>query len=326
MQKLFTLVFALSISCGIHCQNLVPNPSFESFDECPIEFGSFNGFLQDWVTTSVSGQAGTPDFYSACNTDECSVDVPSNRSADFAPAHSGQGYAGLFTYYTGSANLEAREYMTVQLDQPLLPQVEYEVSLFAQRIEGSFYATPIGINLSQGFLEQNNDELIDIEPNVIESEVIIDTTWQQITATYVAEGGELYLTIGNFRSNFETALQSPGSFPTECNSLFTTSAAYYFIDDVSVSATLNTDFPVDRHEELSAYPNPCRDAFNIDLRAEQLPARLEVTDTSGRLLRSMYLIAEKSVISTAGLPQGTVILRLTDAQEASRNLRLAITR
>lgn len=227
---LFLLAFILSF--GVNGQNLVPNPSFENYEICPLDFSDLEGFVEDWVSTDVLGWQATPDYYNACNDDNCDVSVPYNRSSDYAPAHSGVAYAGLFTLYSPGKN--RREYITVELTEPLVSGFVYNVSAYVQRIEGAAYDTPVSLHLSEDFLEQISGNNIEIEPNVLESEIISDTTWQEISANYEAQGGERYLTIGNFRDDLDTPTEQPGAFPVECGSLFKVAAAYYFIDDISV--------------------------------------------------------------------------------------------
>jgi hypothetical protein len=113
MKLLTTIASIILLFASAKAQNLLPNPSFEEYDQCPTGFGDFNGFVSAWINTSISGAAGTPDYFNACNTDECSVGVPFNRQADYAPALTGEAYSGFFTYYTESPNPEAREYITV---------------------------------------------------------------------------------------------------------------------------------------------------------------------------------------------------------------------
>jgi hypothetical protein len=325
--KTFLISFLLLCSCvQLSAQNLIPNPSFEEYDLCPMEFGDFNGFVRDWTNTSISGLAGTPDYFNACNVMDCSVGVPFNRQADFAPALDGEAYAGFFTYYTGSPNPEAREYITVQLEEPLLEGFVYQISLFVQRAEGSFYATPFGIHLSNDFLEQEEDLLIDVDPNVAESPLVSDTTWQEITNFYTASGGEQYLTIGNFRSNIEMNLQDPGNFPTECSSLFTTGAAYYFIDGMYIGEPLSTGFIESKTPRITVFPNPCIRNFTVELEEDMLPATLHITDKSGRLLYHVKLNRKRTAIQTDQRDGDVVLLQLEDANGNRTTERLIIAK
>jgi hypothetical protein len=211
------------------------------------------------------------------------------------------------------------------LNEPLVAGNEYQISLFVQRAEGSFYATPFGIHLSNSFLEQEGDALLDVDPNVAESPLVTDTTWQEISNFYTASGGEQHLTIGNFRSNAEMELQQPGNFPTICNSLFTTDAAYYFIDAMYIGEPLNTDGEVPVRE-FSVFPNPCIDSFTIEMSNDRYPAKLEILDPTGRLIRSDLLDRKRNAIKTSGLPNGTLILRVTDRQGVISHQRLVIAR
>lgn len=322
MKSIILLLLAIFLSYGVKGQNLVPNPSFENYEVCPWGFSDLEGFVEDWMSTDVLGWQGTPDYYNACDDDNCNVSVPYNRSSDYAPAHSGVAYAGLLTLYNPGDT--RREYIAVELTEPLVSGVAYNVSAFVQRIEGAAYNTPVSLHLSEDFLEQTSGNNIDIEPNVLESEIIADTTWQEISANYEAQGGERYLTIGNFRDDLETPIEQPGAFPVECSSLFKVGAAYYFIDDVSVSTSLNTNFPLGSNGGFTAYPNPCKDNFTIELKSEDLPAELEILDSMGQLIQKMRLTNKKTNISVHSFPSSSLLLRLKVGSGNSLNQRLMI--
>lgn len=91
-KAIFTVLVTVWIgfAFSIHAQNLVPNPDFESYDNCPSNIGG--GFLHciPWE----NGNNGTSDYFNACDVTGF-VDVPSNVFGDQL-AHSGDGYAGFF--------------------------------------------------------------------------------------------------------------------------------------------------------------------------------------------------------------------------------------
>jgi OOP family OmpA-OmpF porin len=66
---------------------------------------------------------------------------------------------------------------------------------------------------------------------MIAPEIIISNDWQTYSGTFVAEGGEKYLTLGCFHAYMDTMKIVP---PNKNNSR----KAYYFIDDVSLAPVL----------------------------------------------------------------------------------------
>ncbi|MBL0006215.1 MAG: hypothetical protein IPP25_03240 [Saprospiraceae bacterium] len=59
-------------------------------------------------------------------------------------------------------------------------------------------------------------------------------TWLDVDfRLYLAQGGELYLTLGNFRSDPNTTLAP------DCGGTF----SYYYVEDVSVIAISNDEIP-----------------------------------------------------------------------------------
>ncbi len=72
-------------------QNLVKNPSFENYVQCPVGAGVFNGYIQNWYGFNPS----SPSFFHSCAPLPNSV--PQN-SYGFQNANSGNGYATILVY------------------------------------------------------------------------------------------------------------------------------------------------------------------------------------------------------------------------------------
>src|SRR6516162_361034 len=93
-------------------QNLVPNPSFEQYYECPGSYnpqGSTRNFAPGWVSPT----QGTPDLFNRCSFGNAGV--PHNW-AGMAHAHKGYGYSGIYAYIS---NNNYREYLQAKLTNPL---------------------------------------------------------------------------------------------------------------------------------------------------------------------------------------------------------------
>ena len=214
---MFLAVFGLDANA----QNLVPNPSFEDYSECPYSDGQIH-FAEPWRSVGAS-----PDFFHKCSNDFSStiVGVPENFPGNQYP-FSGLGYAGLSTYN----NFENREYiqsdLSVTLDSGSLYMIKFYVSL----ADGSWNAiNSIGLFLSKDSIYSTNGQALDqYVPQILSDEFITEKSdWVEISGCYLAKGNEQYITIGNFNNNDNTeTLYDPSTSGSNL--------AYYYIDDVSV--------------------------------------------------------------------------------------------
>ena len=105
-------------------QNLLPNPSFEIFTTCPVQYNT-GGPLQ--CTPWVPATGGTSDYFNACanpNPPNLSVNVPSNFAGNQL-AHTGDAYCGFYAKYT----FPYREYVMAPLPAPLTAGQFYYFSM-----------------------------------------------------------------------------------------------------------------------------------------------------------------------------------------------------
>jgi len=210
-------------------QNLVPNPSFETYSACPTYFGGAGPTLAPpWIAPTF----GSPDLYNACSFGV--VGVPFNWAGS-QYSNSGQGHAGVYVQHVN----EYREYIQAPLLAPLQANTLYSVSFFVNMADIACAAEWIGAYISvDAPLALSSSAYLDLEPQV-ESNIgyITETNaWVLISDCFTANGGERFITIGNFRSNAETPILPPCATPF----------AYYFIDDVIVEeTTLQENIPLE---------------------------------------------------------------------------------
>jgi hypothetical protein len=110
----------------------------------------------------------------------------------------------------------------------------------------------------------------------------------------VAQGGERFLSIGNFDKYEDTeTLFVPGGGVNPSHSDVYWSCSSYFIDDVSVVPDSVTSLPEEQIVEersYSLYPNPNTGAFTVDLGLqENLIAELLVWNVAGQQIHSQVL-------------------------------------
>lgn len=250
LQSIFIYIICVFFLNFAEAQNLVPNPSFESFSSCPTGNSQIQ-LAVPWQRPS--GSITSPDYCNSCYTQvgtACSnVGVPSNFGGSSNMAHTGEGYVGIFTHYTSCSN--CREYVQVQLTSPLVAGQTYSVGFWALRADFSRYASDhLDLNISMSPLSQSsNQPITGIFPHVMSNVVTDKNNWTLVSGTFTASGGESWITIGNFNNTAGTTIQDNGSQGGSC--ALVTAGAYYFIDDVFVEdiTFLDNDilmFEVDR--------------------------------------------------------------------------------
>lgn len=203
--------------------NLVPNPSFELYSNCPTNFGQIY-YAIDWKSPTV----GSPEYFNSCST---SFGVPDNYCGS-QNTNSGNAYVGGVIYGGGFT-----EYIQVRLTNPLQVGKTYCVAYFVS-LAGLSGFESIGPQayFSNDSIWNNTTTNFSYTPQIVVGNLINDTTnWVQISGEFTAVGGEKYLTIGNFfdstNTTYDTINFSPLALP----------GSYFYIDDVSVYEKANAD-------------------------------------------------------------------------------------
>jgi len=215
-------------------ENLVNNPSFEEFNICPkgIVGKPEKKLIPYWDVPS----KGTPDYFNSCCDGEAGV--PKNFAGKIN-ARTGNAYCGIilrqnFTRdnkITGEKPVIYREYIQAELKTELVQGKKYRIRFYICNSSNSRFAVDaIGACITTEKVRINNKEVLDLIPVVENSSghfLSNQHCWVVVEGIYQAQGGEKYLTIGNFYNNYSTNYIMQNG-----NSKF--NYAYYYIDDVSV--------------------------------------------------------------------------------------------
>lgn len=215
---------------SIASQNLIINPSFEQFINCPARLGNFDIDVEVWSTPT----EGSTDYFNACSTE---MGTPENFNGS-QPADFGKGYAGLYLY----APEDYREYLQAELIEPLKKGKAYRISFFVSLAERSDFAVKeFGVLFSNDKLEvaskkELSKKLLYQQKNKKYNYLEIGYTnfyadtqdWLLVNTRFIAKGTERFMIIGNFKNNARTRL-----FKTKRNAK---QGAYYYVDMVSVVA------------------------------------------------------------------------------------------
>ena len=260
MKKYIFIFFFFSFSIQTFSQqiNLVPNPSFEIYDSCP-ETGSTPGDPQIehckfWYLPT----EGTADYFNKCNNG--SVGIPVNF-AGFQYPSEGNAYCGFFLFYDdfSNPNSDYREYIQTKLITTLTQGQEYYFEFYVCRSDIYGIAIDnIGALFTSYPISRFDANPIIAQPQIENPRhhIIIDTIkWTKISGTFVAQGDEHYLTIGNFypADQIDTILFN-GNWPADY--------AYYYIDGITLK-------PVESWIKVPNVFTPNNDNFNDIFKLEQ---------------------------------------------------------
>ena len=241
-----TLTALLTLFQWCHAQtetpdNMVYNPSFEEHSECPQRIDALG--IMDGVDAWWQPTRGSSDYFHACGGRDCQT--PRNKMGNQTP-HSGEAYCGI---YCSKENY--REYLQTELKEPLKAGHRYRVSFWVSLADKSpnAIATLGALFTRQRIADSTwnilmNNEVTDLgngqtqviatyyKPQVVQPSryvLIYMDQWNEISGEFTADGGERYLTIGNFNS-----FNHSGVVGTHAENAVL-SGAYYYIDDVSVT-------------------------------------------------------------------------------------------
>ena len=93
-------ILVLSLFClsqKLYAQNLVLNPSFETFAPCPVGPGEFTN-AQNWDdANSGADSTSSPDLYAACSWQIGGVNSPA-ALLGYQPSRTGFAHAGIINY------------------------------------------------------------------------------------------------------------------------------------------------------------------------------------------------------------------------------------
>jgi len=268
-------------------QNLVPNSSFEDFTTCPTSFSQIN-YANSWYQAT---SGGTPDYYNSCQSLQNSFGVPQTIWG-FQSPRSGNAFAGLIVY--GATPAPLREYIQAEFIDSLEAGKEYCVKFYVNLANNTTGAiSQIGAYISNNPIYANNSLPLPVIPQIVSPPgfYLVDSIgWIEISANYMAWGGEKFITIGNFKDETDT-----DTIKFDISSLF----SYYYIDDVSVIDCNDTSTSVQENENdysFSLYPNPSTGSFSIkyDLKQNNDIAVFKLYNIRGKLLNEIVLKNENA--------------------------------
>ncbi len=268
--------------------NLVPNPSFEDTIHCPFMPG------QIYYASHWSGpNGGTTDLFNSCASISSGVSIPYNIVGNQNP-RTGNGYAGIYTWVNG---VNLRDYVQTKIDSILIPSHKYCVKFYVSLQDtGNIACNNIGIYFSDTAIHSTNQLIFYVNPqitnNIITNPLTNKGSWTEVSGSFIANGGEQYMTIGNFIDdlNSDTVMLNTGIWQ----------APYYYIDDISVIDCTDEGIHEEngRRTDFKLYPNPNNGNMTLEYHIEENQTGvLNIYDVTGKQIISHNFNSTNSCIT-----------------------------
>jgi hypothetical protein len=295
------IVIAFSICLfKANAQNLVPNPSFETYSICPDNYFQIDRAV-GWSTFAW----GTPDYFNACSIicNPGCFGVPNNSlGAQYAI---GNGYAGLV--FSAGYN----EVIGVKLIDSLVIATKYFVTAYVSRAMG--FSTGASNNIGFKFSTVQYDTINQMPKNnyaqVNEPNLILDTlNWVKIGGSFIADSSYNYIAIGNFFDFQNTTYYPPFVFD-----------AYYYIDYVCVSqdsmecAQNFVGVSAIKQERFSLYPNPVSDVLSVSNIRPGM--KIEIFNLLGETIIMKVAEGENEFINLQELTAGVYLISVNEVRK-----------
>jgi hypothetical protein len=316
--QVLSLCFALSAALAVG-QNLVPNPSFEEYTDCPqspLEWNILGAY--PWTTFRNS-----PDFFHECD-ETGMMSTPSSLAYGYQVPFHGVGQAG---FIAQAYNHPHREVLGIELTEPLTPGVSYYVTMQIVRGWGGSAHSNCNCGVNNNGVRFTTREYgpgdwipINNVVHIYQREVYMDTVnWMQVHGWFTADSAYTHLAIGNFfEPAFNTVINLNG---------YDFLNTYYFVDAVCVSSNLSDcEWAMGQSEHvsemptISVFPNPFND--HLTVKADRVVTDIELFDASGRTVLNERPMLRNVELTTELLSQGLYMatLRFENGQIISQKL------
>lgn len=295
------LIYAQNDSPSEHPDwNLIPNWSFEVLDTnylgqtvCP---GGGGQIYAAWKWNSAYGSV---DYFNSCsNQDSPLYGTPSNLIGNQEPFE-GDAYAAIASYTPFSQN--AREFLVIELPKALVADKLYSASFRVSVADSMNFAVS-----NFGMLCGNEDtrtwslsDFFAIKPQVESPDNVVISDkigWTPVSGTFVAHGGERYVTIGIFHPDEDITYEQVSNYP---EATFNWDVNSNYIDGVELYDMGYVGIKSITHLNTNIYPNPSQDGTVILSYSAEDGSRFiwEICDLSGHIVHSQQLSGGQGNVS-----------------------------
>lgn len=302
MKKTFYIFILISFSRQLLGQtNLVPNPSFEQYSQCPTNQGQVS-FANGW------GEYASADYFNSCSSVP-NFSVPINWSGNH-PAASGNAYCALATF--GRYWPNGREFIFTSLTTTLNIGTKYYLSFktcagISSQLWTYMTSNKIGALLTVG---NHTAPVVVNRAHVYAPNIINDTiNWTKVFGSFKADSTYKFITLGNFFDDVNTSTMTI----VPCF----TCGAYYLIDDVCLSTDSLFAFNYNSvglqenrtENNISIHPNPANSLLNIDNNSTSI-ILFSLFNNLGSKLTEIQ-VKDKATINLIDYPAGIYFIKLT---------------
>ena len=261
----------------------------------------------------------TPDYYvAACPHNYASVPV---NHVGFNYSKEGNAYVGLGPYQRDS---EVKEYIYQHLNQPLQAGKVYCLSFYVNRSERTEYAVKhIGAYFSSSLPSTVGNMYINANPQVVSNVFVVDTIqWIEIQGCFTANGGEQYITIGNFNSNSNTDTLNIGTNNPVAG---WSPSSYYYIDDITLIDQSTVGFnQLSNGASLNVFPNPANNIVNFQFSDANTKRKIELYNTIGELVLIEDASTQNSSLKTHHLQSGVYSYNILVGEKTIKTDKIVI--
>jgi OmpA-OmpF porin, OOP family len=227
--RILLIIFISGIAnLNIYCQkqvNLISNSGFEllnnkNYATWFFKGSDFNRMMKFWFSpTGASPDVYTPKTRAPANWD---------KSFGMQKPHTGNNYVGITTYGCVRGKPHCREYISIELNEPLIIGQEYDISFFTAHLLYGKRTNNLGVTFTVNEIEEVGDEPLHMETYVLEHDIIKNQKqeWSKISGRFIASEESNYLVIGNFYTDDNTKTTEAWKNPLPFG--------YYYIDDVTL--------------------------------------------------------------------------------------------
>lgn len=302
----FFLVIALTAWFPFlsHSQNIVTNPGFEQFRICPTMANDklVSGFqlLPRWYTVSEA----SPDYFNSCSKNE-QVGVPKNFAGNMK-ARTGNGYIGLILkcdpyIYQGSPHYT--EHIQNRLSTALKKDRYYCFEIWMSHGKNSTVAArDFGVYFSKERITFPNPP--DTLPRAhiqYEGDDYISKSgqWVPLRGVYKAQGGERYLTIGNF---IPWVPKRHVRIRNASSQADLREFAYYIFDDVSL-VEVKDPSKCNCNMVTLEIPQPIEDTTIAEIEEDEMSEFEMVNVGESFVLQNIFFAFDKSDLLPESFPE-----------------------
>jgi len=234
--------------------NLIPNPGFELIVGQPERWfytgNDFNLVFKEWKSPT----AASPDVYNDL------IPVPTywkEKGFYKIRPREGKSMVGLTLYGCNLGKLHCREYVAVRLKDSLIIGQQYVLSFWLAPMTSGVQVKQIDVAFDQEISQAIDDRLLELKP-LYQLDFEYRPGWQKLVLQFYAETEAKYLTIGNFRDDLHTPIETTG---VENLQPF----GYYYIDEVilkKVPPILDRE-PIDIYDSVELNTHAAIEIRNI---------------------------------------------------------------